>query len=188
MTQTVLALDVSGKPHAWLSLEDAITYYAKDQVAWTLGKELATLRGGFRRVDGTRSEITTSSIIAIKGDGFSPKKYRDVPLSNRTLFGRDRYVCAYCGKQHALKECSREHIVPVSKGGPDTWMNVVTACRRCNHHKGAKTLEQANMELLYVPYVPNHSEEMILRNRSILADQMDYLIATVPKHSRLLLS
>ena len=186
MTHTVLALDVSGKPQAWLSLEEAIVYYSKDQVAWTLGTEIATLRGGFRRVDGSRSELTTSSIIAIKGEGFSPKKFRAVPLTNKTLFGRDRHVCAYCGNVHHQKDLSRDHIHPVSKGGLDTYLNCVTACKRCNHHKGAKTLDQAGMELLYIPYIPNRSEEMILRNRNILVDQMEYLLATVPKHSRLM--
>jgi hypothetical protein len=44
------------------------------------------------------------------------------------------------------------------------------------------------MELLYLPYVPSHFENMILQNRNILADQMEYLIAGVPKHSRILLS
>jgi hypothetical protein len=42
------------------------------------------------------------------------------------------------------------------------------------------------MELKYVPYAPNHYESLILQNRNILADQMDYLISGVPKHSRIL--
>jgi hypothetical protein len=41
------------------------------------------------------------------------------------------------------------------------------------------------MPLLYVPYVPNRHEQFILRNRRILADQMEYLLAGVPRTSRL---
>jgi 5-methylcytosine-specific restriction endonuclease McrA len=67
-------------------------------------------------------------------------------------------------------------------------MNVVTSCRDCNSEKGHKSLKEARMELLYLPYVPSHFENMILQNRNILADQMEYLIAGVPKHSRILLS
>jgi 5-methylcytosine-specific restriction endonuclease McrA len=63
-------------------------------------------------------------------------------------------------------------------------MNVVTACHPCNHKKGDKTPKEANMELIYVPYAPTHAENMILQNRNILADQMDYLVSMVPKHSR----
>ncbi len=78
-----------------------------------------------------------------------------------------------------------EHIVPLSRGGRHLWMNLVTACRGCNHRKGNRTPEQSGMTLLYVPYVPNRYEGFILKNRSILADQMAFLMASVPRHSRL---
>jgi 5-methylcytosine-specific restriction endonuclease McrA len=81
---------------------------------------------------------------------------------------------------------SKDHIVPKSRGGENSWMNVVTSCRDCNSTKGSKTLKEAKMELLYLPYVPSHYENMILQNRNILADQMEFLLAGVPKHSRIL--
>jgi hypothetical protein len=65
-------------------------------------------------------------------------------------------------------------------------MNCVAACKSCNSRKDNLTPEEANMKLIYVPYEPNHFEHMILLNRSILADQMEYLLAGVPKHSRIL--
>jgi 5-methylcytosine-specific restriction endonuclease McrA len=64
-------------------------------------------------------------------------------------------------------------------------MNVVTACRRCNTIKGGRSPESARMPLLYAPYVPSRHEHLILQNRRILQDQMEYLMARVPKHSRL---
>ena len=64
-------------------------------------------------------------------------------------------------------------------------MNVVPAGRACNHRKGPLTTEQAHMPLLYAPYVPSRWEDFILRNRRILADQMEFLLAHVPKSSRL---
>jgi hypothetical protein len=42
------------------------------------------------------------------------------------------------------------------------------------------------MPLLYTPYEPSLWEDFILRNRRILADQMEFLMAHVPKSSRLL--
>ena len=107
-------------------------------------------------------------------------------LTNDKLFARDRNVCAYCGDHFHEAELTREHIRPLGQGGPNTWMNVVTACKSCNHRKGNRTPEQAHMPLLYAPYVPNLWEDFILRNRRILADQMDFLLARVPKGSRLL--
>ena len=184
----VLALDVSGIPRQWISYDDAITYHAKKAVAWNMGDVVAKYRGGFQNT-GELSYIETTSIIAIKGHGFDPYKHGRVALSNRTLFGRDRNTCAYCGKFHAShNNLSRDHIVPKSRGGKNEWMNVVTSCKKCNSDKGSLTLKEARMELLYVPYIPSHFENMILQNRNILADQMDYLVSGIPKHSRLLLS
>ena len=184
----VLALDISGIPRQWISNDDAITYHAKNAVAWSMGEIVAKYRGGIQN-DGTLSYLETPSIIAIKGHGFDPYKHATVALSNKTLFGRDRHICAYCGKHFAnYHNLSRDHILPRCKGGENTWMNVVTACKDCNSKKGGKTLKEARMELLYIPYVPNHYENMILQNRTILADQMEYLLSGVPKHSRILLS
>jgi 5-methylcytosine-specific restriction endonuclease McrA len=154
-----------------------------------MGEVVAKYRGGTQRSSGELSYLETTSIIAVKGHGFNPYKHASVALSNKTLFGRDRYVCAYCGGHFPnYHNLSRDHIVPKSRGGENTWMNVVTACKECNSKKSDRTLKEARMELLYVPYVPNHYENMILQNRNILADQMDYLLAGVPKHSRILLS
>ena len=83
------------------------------------------------------------------------------------------------------RDLSRDHVIPVFMGGIDRWMNVVTACRVCNIRKGGRTPEGASMPLLYAPYVPNRYEHLILQNRRILQDQMEYLMAKVPKHSRL---
>jgi 5-methylcytosine-specific restriction endonuclease McrA len=76
--------------------------------------------------------------------------------------------------------------MPKYHGGTDDWMNVVTACKACNQKKGCKTLKESRMELLYIPYEPNHVENLILQNRNILADQMEYLLSGVPKHSRII--
>jgi hypothetical protein len=182
----VLALDISGIPRAWVNYDDAICYHAKDQVAWSLGEVIARYNGGTQK-DGTQSYLETTSIIAVRGSGFDYIKHNKVALTNRTLFARDRNVCAYCGGHfNNYAHLSRDHIMPKFRGGRDEWMNVVTACKVCNQKKGCMTLKEAKMELLYVPYTPNHYENMILQNRTILADQMDYLLSGVPKHSRII--
>jgi 5-methylcytosine-specific restriction endonuclease McrA len=184
----VLALDISGTPRQWIGYDDAISYHATNSVAWSMGEIVARYHGGIQQ-DGTMSYLETPSIIAIKGPGFNPHKHATVALSNRTLFGRDRNVCAYCGGHFAnYNHLSRDHIVPRSRGGENTWMNVVTSCKNCNSRKSNKTLKESGLELLYAPYVPNHYENMILQSRNILGDQMEYLLAGVPKHSRILLS
>jgi 5-methylcytosine-specific restriction endonuclease McrA len=79
---------------------------------------------------------------------------------------------------------TRDHIVPTSRGGADSWLNVVAACEACNHKKDDRMLEECGMELLYVPYAPNRAEALILENRNVLACQMSYLKSFLPKHSR----
>jgi 5-methylcytosine-specific restriction endonuclease McrA len=184
-TMEVLQLDVSGRPQAWISAREAAVIYASDGVSWTLGEAFFVLRGGTQRRTGLQSRIEVHPIIAVKGSVPS-RAWRQTPaLSNPKLFARDRGVCAYCGDRFHLDDLTREHIIPTSRGGVDTWMNCITACRPCNGHKGNRLPEEANMSLMYLPYVPNLHEDMILRGRRILADQMEFLLASVPRHSRL---
>ncbi|HWH83858.1 MAG TPA: HNH endonuclease [Burkholderiaceae bacterium] len=180
----VLQLDVSGRPQAWISAKEAAILYASDGVAWTLGDTFYVLRGGYQRT-GKQSRIEVHPIIAVKGSVPS-RAWRQTPaLSNPKLFARDRGVCAYCGHRFRFEDLTREHIVPTSRGGHDTWMNCITACRPCNGHKGNRMPEEAHLSLMYLPYVPSLHEDMILRGRRILADQMEFLLASVPRHSRL---
>jgi hypothetical protein len=182
----ILAVDMSGTPSRWLMVEEAISYYARRMVAWSHGEIVATYRGGISRLTGERSELSTHSIIAIKGAvEYVKDQFAEPHLSNVSLFFRDRHMCAYCGDQFKERDLSRDHVVPVYLGGKDRWMNVVTACRACNIRKGGRTPESADMPLLYTPYVPNRYEHLILQNRRILQDQMEYLMAKVPRHSRL---
>ncbi|MFN3617432.1 MAG: HNH endonuclease [Aquabacterium sp.] len=181
----VLQLDVSGRPQAWLSAKEAAVLYATDSVAWTLGDTFMVLRGGTQRLTGLPSRLELHPIIAVHGT-IPSRAWRQHPsLSNAKLFARDRQVCAYCGGRFALDDLTREHIVPTSRGGHDTWMNCITACRNCNGRKGNRTLQELGWQLYYLPYVPSLHEDMILRGRRILADQMEFLLASVPPHSRL---
>ena len=81
---------------------------------------------------------------------------RAVPVSRRGVLRRDASRCAYCGGSAT----TIDHIVPRSRGGEDTWENLVACCRRCNAKKGDKPLNQSGMRLRreprrprYVPYI-----------------------------------
>ena len=54
------------------------------------------------------------------------------------LFRRDRMTCAYCGLRFHERDLQCEHIVPESRGGAWSWMNLVTACANCNGRKAAR--------------------------------------------------
>lgn len=181
----VLQLDVSGRPQAWITPREAALLYAADGVAWTLGRAVQVLRGGIQRATGLQSRIEVHSIIAVRGT-IPSRAWRIAPaMTNAKLFVRDRNICAYCGGRYSFDTLTREHIIPTSRGGRDTWMNCITACRACNGRKGNRLPEESNMSLLYLPYVPSLHEDMILRGRRIVADQMEFLLASVPRSSRL---
>lgn len=177
----VLALTTDGHPHQFLTWQTAITMKIKGLVTFEMGEE-DCFYGGISRMTGERSHIEIGTIVGIKGKF---KHSRKAPmLTNPNLFRRDLMTCSYCGKHFNEQQLTRDHIIPVSKGGSNTWENCVAACWKCNNKKGSKMLEDTDLELLWVPYVPNRDEALILSNRSILADQAAYIANFIPKHSR----
>ena len=170
----------------WLSWQEAVCLHARELVSWTYGEEVMEVRGGHSRLTGEQTVLTLNSIMACKGKVYD-KIRKEPPLTNRALFRRDQNICLYCG--HSFQECdlSRDHVLPISKGGLDVWTNVVAACKRCNAHKGYLSLEGFTMELLALPYRPNHAEYLALSHSGrIFGDQMAFLRKQFSKNSRLL--
>lgn len=188
ISQQVLRTDVAGMPLEWIDYRDAVRLYHADQVAYDCGTHLYTVFGGFSAASGSRSSIAINSIIATHGTSQGLSRNRDKyvpPLNNRTLFRRDANICMYCAMRFPTRDLTRDHITPISRGGADAWTNVATACRRCNNFKGGRTPEQAAMQLIAVPFTPTYAEYIYLKGRTVLADQMQYLLAHIPRSSPL---
>ena len=66
---------------------------------------------------------------------------------------RDRGRCQYCGSRDRL---TIDHVFPKSRGGKDTWENLVAACVPCNNRKGDRTPEEAGYELARKPFRPSY--------------------------------
>ncbi|MDH3925500.1 MAG: HNH endonuclease [Xanthomonadales bacterium] len=188
LQQQVLRTDVAGMPLEWIGYQDAVRLISLGQVSYSLGRIVYRIHGGINSLTGTQSIVDVNAIIASYGrhphthlfsESYTP------PLSNKALFRRDQSLCLYCGDQFPNALLSRDHVNPLSQGGQDTWVNVVTACKRCNNHKAGRTPEQAGMELLAIPFTPTHAEYVYLQGRQILTDQMDFLLAHFPRNSRL---
>jgi HNH endonuclease len=182
----VLQLDIQGMPQAWITLEHAALHAATGSVAWVDGDgPLATFRGGFNVMRGCRSQVDVYPIIALTGAS-KVNLFDLVPaFSKAKLVRRDRFTCAYCGQRFAERDLQCEHILPESRGGRWSWMNLVSACGRCNHAKANRTPEEARMPLMYLPYVPSRFEDFLLEGRVIRADVHEWLALRLPKKSRL---
>lgn len=181
----ILQLDSSGQPVEWIDWKKAVTHQFTGEVVWSVGEVEFSFTGGENRVTGITSVISTASIIAVRGTYSGKRKHKVPALTNDQLFKRDRCICAYCGNVFPEAKLSRDHVIPRSKGGPDVWTNVVTSCKKDNHKKSDKTLEQLGWKLLYVPYVPSHAESLIMKNRNVLFDQMQFLLSFVSDDSPL---
>lgn len=179
-----LVLNPGGEPLRWIKYERYAYYKSRDSIVWSLGKREYTLRGGINPKTMQQSTLPMESIIAIRNESGRNHRAKKPALTNAALFSRDNNTCAYCGGKHSRVRLTRDHVQPVSKNGPDIWENVVTCCFDCNQKKGNHLLEECGMKLLYLPYAPTHHENLILKNKNISKEQLEYLMVGVSPHSR----
>ena len=81
-------------------------------------------------------------------------RYQTIPCHRRNVIWRDNNQCQYCAKHFMADKLTIDHVVPRSRGGKNNWLNLVTACKKCNQKKGDKTPSEANMPLIREPKVP----------------------------------
>ena len=81
--------------------------------------------------------------------------YKTVNLTRFNIYRRDGHKCGYCGSKSNL---TLDHIIPKSKGGKNSWTNLVTCCKKCNTKKDDRTPKQAGMKLLVKIYRPSFVE------------------------------
>ena len=130
--------------------------------------------------DVVRSERLTlpkPAIIRLVKFVHVPRRFRR-QVTNTFLFARDAYRCQYCHRGHAelrSREClTRDHVVPISRGGGNEWTNVVTACSSCNTRKGNSLPSECGMHPLTPPHEP-HFVHLSWAVRRLSAPQSKYI-------------
>lgn len=104
-------------------------------------------------------------------------EYRRVPehltrLTRKNFYLRDHYCCQYCGKRFAAKDLTLDHVIPKSRGGPDSWENLVSCCKPCNRQKDDKSPAEAGMKLLHKPArLTVHTSKYIMRSLGMEEDE-----------------
>lgn len=124
-----------------------------------------------------KQTFSAPSVIRLVRFVHVPRRFRR-QVTNTFLFARDGYKCQYCGRHRSQLRgrefLTRDHIIPVSRGGNNTWQNVVTACSPCNNRKGSHFPEEVGMHPLHAPHEPNYVE-LVWAVRKITPSQAKYI-------------
>lgn len=139
----VLVLNADYTPLTIAPLKRAfrLVYKGKAEIVSSSGKGIAT----------ERKEYDRPSVIRLVKYVYFP--YKKVTLSRFNIYRRDGYKCLYCGSKDSL---TLDHVLPKSKGGPNSWTNLVTCCMKCNVTKGDRTPDEAGMTLSQKPFTPSY--------------------------------
>jgi 5-methylcytosine-specific restriction endonuclease McrA len=137
-----LVLNAGYEPLAVVSFKRAIILVLNEKA-----KVLAQSGSGVIR--SATSEYQLPSVIILSRYVRIPRA-REIPVSRRGVLRRDGHRCAYCKKTASTVD----HIQPRSRGGADSWENLVACCLKCNNIKGDRTLQEIGWTLNYSPKMP----------------------------------
>jgi 5-methylcytosine-specific restriction endonuclease McrA len=149
-----LALNASFEPLTILPVERALRLVF-DRKAEVLEADDARI---FR---SARHQVPCPLVIRLKRFVHVPRRFRR-QVTNTFLFARDGYRCQYCGRHRGQLRgrefLTRDHVIPLSRGGENVWENVVTACSVCNNRKASHLPEECGMHVSTTPREPNYVE------------------------------
>lgn len=161
LRRPVLVLNASYEPIHVCAARRALVLLFK-------GVALTEEEGGERVRSPNKSQPLPSVIRLLE--------YRRIPLQTRALsrkniLTRDHYTCQYCYVRLAASDLTLDHVTPRSRGGNNSWENLVACCRRCNNRKGDRLPDEAGMPLKRRPKPFNlHTSRSLMRQ---LGDQQE---------------
>ena len=101
------------------------------------------------RVHSPSTSLAIPSVIRLLEYRRIPRQMR--AISRKNILVRDQYTCQYCNHQFGAGELTLDHVVPRSRGGANTWENLVACCLNCNNRKGDRLPQEAAMSLRRQP-------------------------------------
>lgn len=130
-----------------------VTSFAKGYKLVYKGKAEVLASDENSRLQLFTQEVARPKVIRLLTYIYLP--YRKVTLSKQNIFKRDGYQCVYCPSRDNL---TLDHVLPRSRGGANSWENLVTCCARCNGKKDNRTPEEAGMKMRLKPVAPTFSK------------------------------
>ncbi len=137
--------------HAQVVVKEGGSFYTFGFEDWRDFSQNSPGEGHFISTISYRLKVP-KVIILMLYDRLPPRR---VKFTRKNIYRRDNNTCQYCGKRLPTQELNIDHVVPLSRGGKNTWENVVCSCISCNVRKGNRTLEEAGMKLIRKPRKPN---------------------------------
>ena len=141
LNERVLLLNQTYEPLGTVSVARAVIMTFKNSVTI---EEL----DGDRVLRSAHAEFPVPSVIR-RREYINVRRRREAAGARRMrIYMRDKFRCQYCGVKKAPRELTLDHILPRSRGGDNSPVNIVTACVLCNGRKGSRTPDEARMPLL----------------------------------------
>lgn len=147
--QTILVLNASYEPINFTNWKRAVVLILKEKAQVLSGRVIRLLE--YIKIPFNKTGVSKPS--------------------RSMIYKRDDNTCQYCG---SIKKLTIDHVIPKSRGGEDTWENMVVACSTCNTKKGNSLLEHTSMKLLKVPRSPTNKIVMAL-DKSNVVEWKDYI-------------
>jgi 5-methylcytosine-specific restriction endonuclease McrA len=163
MTMRTLVLNAGYEPLGVVSFKRALVLVMNE-------KATIIAADGEHPVFGMSGAWDRPSVIILRRYVRIPSG-RNVPVSRRGVLRRDNSRCGYCGASAS----TIDHITPRSRGGKDSWENLVACCLKCNNLKGNRTPAEMNWRLQFTPRAPHGASWMARGIERALPDWEEYL-------------
>ena len=165
-----LALNASFEPLTMVPMRRALRLVIDGKA------EIVEAESG-KLVRSERLTMPRPAVIRLKAFVHVPRRFRR-QVTNTFLFARDHYRCQYCGRTTAelrpRESLTRDHLIPLSRGGTNEWTNVVTACSSCNTRKANRMPSEIGMHPMHPPVEP-HFVHLSWAVRRLTPTQARYL-------------
>lgn len=152
MTESVLVRNACTTPLRWVPWQRAVSAVVCDQAEIIVADEERQVRSAYLSIPFPL-EIQLHAYVFVPYVGAGGESVDRA--TRRAILHRDKNRCGYCGGPAT----TIDHIFPKSRGGLDTWENLIAACLACNQRKRNRTPEEAVMPLLW----PTRAAELPVR-------------------------
>ena len=168
------AFSLLASGHASVVYEENEDFQIFDMMDWVDFSQYNQPGSDMEIVHTVRYSIRVPKIILLSIFDKVPRK--DLKLTRKNVFERDKYQCQYCGKRLPSEELNLDHVIPRHYGGKTTWENIVCSCVKCNTRKANRLPHEASMRLTRKPSKPQWRPVISIAARGRKHDEWKHFI------------